>query len=154
MAGINRFIFFSVAAPIVLLMNSCSSSQKMKKRIKQGPDSLVQHILDQYPEQFDTLLRNDDRRIQIIYTQIDRNKNNRPKFTDYYYHVDKANYFYPASTVKLPVAALALQKLSELHKKGLDENSTMITEQSSGGQTAVYNDPTTRGRQTYCCALH
>jgi beta-lactamase class A len=149
MAGINRFIFFSVAAPIVLLMNSCSSSQKMKKRIKQGPDSLVQHILDQYPEQFDTLLRNDDRRIQIIYTQIDRNKNNRPKFTDYYYHVDKANYFYPASTVKLPVAALALQKLSELHKKGLDENSTMITEQSSEGQTAVYNDPTTRdGRPT------
>jgi hypothetical protein len=149
MAGSFRISIVSIATVIVLMMNSCSSSLKMKKRVKQGPDSLVQNILSQHPELFGSIVKNDDRRVQIIYTQIDRTKNNQPKFTDYYYQLDPSNYFYPASTVKLPVAALALQKLSELHKKGLDENSTMITEQSSEGQTAVYNDPTTRdGRPT------
>src|SRR4030095_11811392 len=123
MAGRIRFIFLFIAAVIVLLMNSCSSSLKMKNQIKQAPDGLVQHILDQHPELFDSIVKNDDRRVQIIYTQIDRTKNNQPKFTDYYYHFDTAKYFYPASTVKLPVAALALQRLNELHKKGLDKNS-------------------------------
>jgi len=149
MTGSFRLIFFSIAGAIVLLTNSCSSSLKMKKRIKQEPDNLVQHILDQQPELFDIVVKNDDRRVQIIYTQIDRTKNNEPKFTDYYYHVDAARYFYPASTVKLPVAALALQRLNELDKKGLDKNSTMITEQGSASQTAAYNDPTTvDGRPT------
>ena len=130
-------------------MNSCSSSLKMKKGIEQGPAELLYHILNRQPEQFDSILRNSDRRVQIIYTQIDRSKSNRPRFTDYYYNVNTANYFYPGSTVKLPVAALALQRLNELQKKGLDVNATMITEQSSEGQTPAYNDPTTiDGRPT------
>jgi hypothetical protein len=149
MAENIRSILFCIAAVLALLMNSCSSSVKMKKWIKQGSDSQLQHILDQHPEIFDSILKDDDRRIQIIYTQIDRTRKNRPKFTDYYYHVDSAKYFYPASTVKLPIAALALQRLNELHKKGVDENSTMITEQASESQTSVYNDPTTiDGRPT------
>ena len=145
----HRLFFCFVATLIFLLLNSCSSSQKMKKRIRQGPDSLLHLILNQHPEQFDSIVRNDDRRVQIIYTQINRTKNNRPRFTDHYYNVNAGNYFYPASTVKLPVAALALQRLSELRIKGLDANATMITEQSDESQSATYNDPTTiDGRPT------
>ena len=51
------------------------------------------------------------------------------------------HYFYPASTVKLPVAILALQKLNELKITGLDKRSMMITEADHSGQTEVYNDP-------------
>ncbi len=72
------------------------------------------------------------------------------QFTDHYFNVSDSSYFYPASTVKLPVAILALQKLNELKIKGLDKNSTMITEADHSGQTEVYNDPSTPdGRPDY-----
>ena len=125
-------------------MNSCASSQKMKRKIRYGPDSLLHQILNQQSEYFDSIVKNSDRKVQIIYTQIDRNKKNRPTFTDHYFNVDKTNYFYPASTVKLPVAVLALQRLNELGINGLDANTTMITEADGEGQTASYNDPTTK----------
>ncbi|MEO1010876.1 MAG: serine hydrolase [Bacteroidota bacterium] len=51
--------------------------------------------------------------LQIRYTQIDR-KNDSVIFTDYDFQVNKENYFYPASTVKFPIAVLALEKLNEI----------------------------------------
>ncbi|HMB62640.1 MAG TPA: serine hydrolase [Eudoraea sp.] len=51
--------------------------------------------------------------VQIRYTRIDR-EDGRILFTDFDFQVDEKNYFYPASTVKLPIAALALEKLNEL----------------------------------------
>ena len=51
--------------------------------------------------------------IQIRYTQIDRIKG-KVIFTDYDFQVDDKKYFYPASTVKLPVAALTLEKINEV----------------------------------------
>ena len=55
--------------------------------------------------------------------------------------MDDQRYFYPASTVKLPIAILALEKLRDLNIPGLDRNSTMITGAAGGRQTEVYNDP-------------
>lgn len=80
-------------------------------------------------------------KIQIIYTQVDHLKKNKVKLTTYSYRNDPADYFYPASTVKLPIAILALQKLRELNIPGLDMNSTMITEADGPVQTAVSTDP-------------
>jgi len=111
---------------------------------------LIKSLLNQNSTLFDSVLSDIDRnRLQIIYTQIDRKKNGKPEFTDHYFNVNDSSYFYPASTVKLPVAILALQKLNELKKRGLDKNSTMITEADYSGQTEVYNDPSTPdGRPT------
>lgn len=111
--------------------------------------SVLANLLKQYPDRFQSVLKNPDHRVQIIYTQIDRRKNGKPVFTDYYFNVNDSSYFYPASTVKLPVAILALQKLNGLKIKGLDKNATMITEADHSGQTEVYNDPSTPdGRPT------
>jgi hypothetical protein len=98
----------------------------------------------------DSVLKNKDSLgIKIIYTQIDRTKKGKAKFTDHYYNLETDSYFYPASTVKLPVAILALQKLNELKIPGLDRNSTMITESAGDGQTEVSNDPSAAdGRPT------
>jgi hypothetical protein len=105
-------------------------------------DSFMVRLLQEYPQFFDKIVRQkDQRRLQIIYTQIDREKNGSPRFTDYAYNLNPGNYFYPASTVKLPVAILALQKLNELNIKGLDRNTTMISESSGYRQTDVFNDP-------------
>lgn len=52
--------------------------------------------------------------VQILYTQIDRDSLEGVQFTEYTYRVDPESYFYPASTVKLPIAILALEKLQQL----------------------------------------
>lgn len=123
---------------------------KQTKTALPRTDSFLQQLLAQYPQYFDTLLRrNDQWRIKIIYTQIDRTAANLPVFKHYYFNIDPKEYFYPASTVKMPAAALALQKLNELQIPGLDKNATMITETADTVQTAVYNDPSSAdGRPT------
>src|SRR4051812_20156202 len=59
--------------------------------------------------------------IQIIYTRIDRDKKNNPHFTDFTYQLSEKKYFYPASTVKMPIAFLALEKLNEMKVKGVNK---------------------------------
>lgn len=114
------------------------------------PDTFLEGLLRQYPAYFEKILQQrDSLKVQIIYTQIDRDADNQPFFTDYRFNVNAEKYFYPASTVKLPVALLALQRLNELRLPGLNKYSSMITENGYSGQTAVLNDPTTPdGRPT------
>lgn len=79
-------------------------------------------------------------RVQIIYTQIDRDANNQASFKSYHYNLDTNTYFYPASTVKLPIALLALEKLQELNLANIDANSTLLTGAATPPQTAVNFD--------------
>jgi hypothetical protein len=147
MTPYNVFFNFSVAIWVL----ACSPSSKISKppvEIKterSSPakaDTLLYDLMRKVPHQFDTLLQAADKyRMQIIYTQIDRNGANKPQFTHHYFNTDSAGYFYPASTVKLPVAVLALQRLNELKLPGLNSNTTMITEAAFEKQTTVYNDP-------------
>ncbi len=51
----------------------------------------------------------DKYRLQIIYTRIQRDKNEHPVYTHYKFNVDSTLYFYPASTAKLFASAYALQ---------------------------------------------
>lgn len=81
--------------------------------------------------------------IQVIYTQINRDAQNNPSFITYSYNTNPAAYYYPASTVKLPIVLLALQKLQELKLKNIDKYSSMINDVGYTGQTATYNDPNT-----------
>jgi beta-lactamase class A len=107
-------------------------------------DTWLADLLKASPEYFKKILANQNSlRLQIIYTKIDRQADNTPVFSNYYYHVNPHAYFYPASTVKMPVALLALQKLNELNIKGLDKNTTCISEAAYSKQTPVYNNPTT-----------
>jgi len=112
-------------------------------------DSLIYDLLHSQPQHFDSLLQNQDEYgIQIIYTQIDQKRKGKVVLTDHFFNVND-KYFYPASTVKLPIAFLALQKLKKLRQKGLDKYTSMITEAAYSGQTEVYNDPTSPdGRPT------
>ena len=53
---------------------------------------------------------------QIILTEISRNSDGKISFKDYNLSVDDELYFYPASTVKLPVALLTLQYITSLNE--------------------------------------
>jgi len=94
------------------------------------------------PQWFSRIASNPDSfRVQIIYTQINRNKKNKPSFKEFSYRLNNQEYFYPASTVKMPIALLALEKINELGIKGLTRNSIMITDSASASQDHVYNQP-------------
>jgi hypothetical protein len=107
-------------------------------------DEFLVDLFKSRPFVFDSVLLNrKEWNVQVIYTQVNRTPNGIPELKNYYFNRQNAGYFYPASTVKLPVALLALQRLNELSIPGLDKNSTMITETAFSGQTPVYNDPNT-----------
>jgi hypothetical protein len=73
--------------------------------------------------------------LQIIYTQINRDAESQPHFTQHDFRLDARQYFNPASLVKLPVAALALEKLNDLHQPGLTRRSPMVTHTAFRCQT-------------------
>lgn len=105
------------------------------------------HFLDKLlkanPELFKDILNHPSKNeIQILYTQINRDKDNIPHFRSYSYRMDPKWYFYPASTVKLPVAIFALEKINRLNIPGLNRKSTMITDSAYTGQTRVLQDTT------------
>jgi Beta-lactamase enzyme family len=112
-------------------------------------DSLVENLLAGNAF-FDSILQHRKAlKVQVIYTQIDRAANNEPVFTSHLFNIDSADYFYPASTVKMPVALLAMQAVHEWSLPGLDKNSSFITEAAYSKQTPVYNDPSSPdGRPT------
>ena len=79
---------------------------------------------------------------QFIYTRIDRDQKNRPQLTNYYLNVDRNRYFNPASTVKMPLAFLALEKLNEMKIQELEKEIPMITDSSYERQSRVLADST------------
>ncbi len=101
----------------------------------------LEMLLQSSPALKSALLNKDSLRIQIVYTQIDRNKRNKPSFTEYNYNLNNNTYFYPASTVKMPIALLALEKLNELKIRGLTKETTMITDSAAVAQDHVYTQP-------------
>lgn len=86
----------------------------------------------QAPEQFE---------IQVLYTQIDRDAQGRPHFTTHRYGGPTNQYFYPASTVKMPAAFMALEKINELSVHGLDKNTIIQHFAGHPPQTAALSDP-------------
>lgn len=107
------------------------------------PETPLEALLESIPERFDAVLDEPARyRLQIIYTQIDRDADNRPSFRSMAYRAGIGEYFYPASTVKLPVAALALEKLNRLDVPRLDRDTVMLTGKDADFHTEATLDPT------------
>ena len=107
----------------------------------------------QWPSPFNTILPNiqdsitkkvlaspKTYRYQLVYTQIDRDQNGIPSFTNYTLHADAANYFNPASMVKMPLAFLAMEKLYELNQPGVNKFTTMQFDSNYQRQVAMYAD--------------
>jgi hypothetical protein len=99
-------------------------------------DGSLEHLLESQPGHFGTVLEDPARyRVQILYTQIDRDADNRPSFRSFSYRLDPDEYFYPASTVKLPTAALALEKLAALGIDGVDRDTEMRVGDEAAGKS-------------------
>ena len=83
--------------------------------------------------------------IQVLFTEINRNKDGEPEFTDFQFQVDEEKYFYPASTIKLPIIVLTLNKINELRLEGIDINlkSKIKLKSYNKKQKIVINDSIT-----------
>jgi len=67
------------------------------------------------------ILKNkDEYELQIAYTEVSRDNQGEPVFRDFKFQVDEEKYFYPASTTKLPIVVLTLDKINELRSTGID----------------------------------
>jgi hypothetical protein len=86
-------------------------------------------------------------RVQIVYTQIDRDQQGKATFTNHLLHADSSNYFNPASMVKMPLAFLALEHLNEMNIKGVDKFTSMQFDSSYERQVAMYEDPSAENKK-------
>ncbi|HNR06609.1 MAG TPA: serine hydrolase [Saprospiraceae bacterium] len=93
---------------------------------------LVKKVLDSF----------DRYEAQIIYTQIDRDRANRPHFKSLRWNYRPLHYFYPASVVKLPVALLAAEKIKRLQAghPALDLFTAMRADSARPPQSAFSED--------------
>ena len=108
----------------------------LENLLKRQPDSLMQRILA-HPETY---------HLQVIYTQINRDRHNRPTFRNYYYQFDPAQYFNPASTVKLPLAFLALEKLNTMRINGVNKYTPIQYDSAYPAQTKEYTDSSSENK--------
>jgi hypothetical protein len=108
----------------------------LKNMLQKGPHDLITQILENASAY----------RLQIVYTQIDRKRNNKPVFKNYYYNYDPHLYYNPASTVKMPLAFLALEKLNKMKIKGVSKYSFIQFDSSFEKQTKQYRDSTSKNQ--------
>lgn len=138
---IIKYIIFLFIISGLASFTACGQSNSPK--VEQASEDLKDNILDY--AQTDTmtlksrLLKGSEvmRRVvsnpdvfklQIILTQIDNPLSAAPTLKHYSFHLRPEEYFNPASTVKLPSAALALEKLDQLRPNGVTEETPMLME--------------------------
>lgn len=102
-----RLLF--ILSILFFLVISCSKETPLDIALSSSIDK-IEKVMES-PEKYE---------LQILYTRIDRDNKEAPVFTDFEFNVNDSVYFYPASTVKFPVALIALEKLHTLKKQGID----------------------------------
>ncbi len=126
---------------LLLFIAGAQAQPRVKPKAPVPAENPVEQVLKRYPEYFDEILKYPvQNQVQIVYTQIDRDKNNIPSFKTYTYRVNRNVFFYPASLVKLPAAALALEKVNELSATGITPNTTMYTDSAYACQFTTHED--------------
>ncbi|WP_170245252.1 serine hydrolase [Gelidibacter salicanalis] len=85
-----------------LFIVGCASVSPIKKAIT-SDDVKLKSVFSNLPSH----------EVQILFSEVFRDKDGQVHFKDDQFQVDDATYFYPASTVKLPIALLALEKLNQ-----------------------------------------
>jgi len=86
-------------------------------------------------------------RLQLVYTQIDRDQNGIPRFTNHTLYADAENYFNPASMVKMPLAFLAMEKLNELKQPGVNKYTTIQFDSNYQRQVTLYADSSAQNKK-------
>ena len=126
---------FFISIIVSLFLYSCDSSKS----------TIPEEILSFDNPEFQEILKNDKYEFQLIYTSVQKNGDERI-FKSHSYNLDTTKYFYPASTVKMPVAFLAAERLTEIKESlGLGEEISLdlVNDSSRVIQSPAQFDTTT-----------
>ena len=110
---LRGFFIFDIMRNIVviiislLLFASCSFNPNPIRSAFKKDDFLRRILKDK-----------DKYEIQILYTKVSKNTLGQTEFTDFQFQLNDQKYFYPASTIKLPIAVMTLSKINELRAVG------------------------------------
>lgn len=88
---------------LVFFLSACSNQEPLA----------IEEILDFENVEFQQIVDDPIFEFQCILTRIDMGPGN-PILQSFTHNIEANNYFYPASTVKMPVAFLALEKIREI----------------------------------------
>lgn len=100
---IRYFFFLSI-----ICISGCTIDKNPLDLALASNSTLIQKVMSN-PEKYE---------VQIIYTSVQKNEKNEIHLKRFDYRLDTTTYFYPASTVKMPVAFLAFQRIQELRAQG------------------------------------
>jgi hypothetical protein len=128
------FLWISILSFIGLSITSCTIKSPEIFQFIDSKHPLLKSILDN-PDSFEA---------QILYVRIDRDSMNLPSFTSFPFNIQDDRYFYPASTVKMPLAFLAMEKLNDLGISGLHKHTRLQIDSLRPPQTKVLTDSTAR----------
>ncbi len=120
MSNVNRINFMKFFILLIVLFTlSCNNKNE---------NPILEVLSSENPKIKTIVNRIDDHEVQILFTEIKKN-GDAVSFQDYSFQVNDSVYFYPASTVKLPIAILALEKMNA--NKLINKNTTFNIEGDS-----------------------
>ena len=109
-----KFKIFFIILQVAFIVVQCNKRPKpILDRVMNSSNVAIQKVVNQLK----------GHEVQILLTQVDLDSNLKLRFRSSSFQLDEENYFYPASAVKLPIAALVLQKLRELNSLGVKINA-------------------------------
>ncbi|NNC70702.1 MAG: hypothetical protein HKN90_07790 [Flavobacteriaceae bacterium] len=112
-----RILVFSLIALII----GCAKKQ---------PKNMLEVALASKNQKIKVVMENlDQHEVQVQFSEVIRDSAGTASFIDYHFQVDDSIYFYPASSVKFPIAILALEKLNE--QDDFNRNSKFYVEGDS-----------------------
>jgi len=117
------------------LLASCDDPQ---------PKTVMDQIIANGDSNFQDIINHKDQyEVQVLFSPITR-VGDSISVVDHYFNFRPDDYFYPASTVKMPVAFLALQKLNEIQQNGIsiDHDTKLTITADRPPQSAVVADTT------------
>lgn len=109
---------------LFVVFAACEPDDSLRRQLD-GADGVVKLVLKE-PDRF---------RVQILQTELDATGQPVKPTQSFRHRPDE--YFYPASTVKLPVAVLALERCRDL---GIDPWAPMLTDSAAPFQHPVWTD--------------
>jgi len=120
----------------MLLLSACTETDK----------SFNWDTLSKTEQLKNVFAEKDKYELQIKYTQINRDSENVPELVSHSFNLDTSLYFYPASTIKMPVAFIALEKINELRSKGvsISRHTTILHDSIRPPQTSALTDATSK----------
>ncbi len=95
---------------LLVVFLSCSPEHNQIELILKDPNHLIKNVYQ----------NKEKHNLQILYTQIKKDSAGHPELIEHQFQVDDTKYFYPASTMKLPIVVLTLQRLNELRNESIN----------------------------------